>query len=159
MPHLHDKYVVVPADKAPNDIVFVRKSHYTDRLIKELGIGNSLGNPTYTPTTLTEVEILDKHMSVLCSFVISTTDEELDLPLLYWIPKLHKCPRLQTTLYCWVCQMLHETSFQYINLFYQPSKPDCDTSYSRSGVNQMWILKNSKDLIEYIQSKPLLFRQ
>jgi hypothetical protein len=61
------------------------ESHYTDRLIKELGIGNSLGNPTYTPTTLTEVEILDKHMSVLCSFVISTTDEELDLPLLYWI--------------------------------------------------------------------------
>jgi hypothetical protein len=69
-PHLHDKYVVVPPDKAPNDIVFVRKSHYTDRLIKELGIGNSLGNPTYTPTTLTEVEILDKHMSVLCSFVV-----------------------------------------------------------------------------------------
>jgi hypothetical protein len=65
----------------------------------------------------------------------------------YWIPKLHKCPRLQTTLYCWVCQMLHETSFQYINLFYQPSKPDCDTSYSRSGVNQMWILKNYKDML------------
>jgi len=29
----------------------------------------------------------------------------------------------------------------------------CDTSYSRSGVNQMWILKNSKDLLEYIQSR------
>ena len=31
----------------------------------------------------------------------------------------------------------------------------CDTSYSRSGVNQMWILKNSKDLLEYIQSRTL----
>ena len=29
----------------------------------------------------------------------------------------------------------------------------CDTSYSRGGVNQMWILKNSKDLLEYIQSR------
>ena len=28
----------------------------------------------------------------------------------------------------------------------------CDTSYSRGGVNQMWILKNSKDLLEHIQS-------
>ena len=31
----------------------------------------------------------------------------------------------------------------------------CDISYSRGGVNQMWILKNSKDLLEYIQSRPL----
>jgi hypothetical protein len=36
--------------------------------------------------------ILDNHRSVLCSFGISTKDEELDLPSLYWIPKLHKCP-------------------------------------------------------------------
>ena len=28
----------------------------------------------------------------------------------------------------------------------------CDTSYSKGGMNQMWILKNSKDLLEYIQS-------
>jgi hypothetical protein len=31
----------------------------------------------------------------------------------------------------------------------------CDTNYSRGGVNQMWILKNSKDLLECIQSRPL----
>ena len=28
----------------------------------------------------------------------------------------------------------------------------CETSYSRSWVNQMWILKNSKELLEYLQS-------
>jgi hypothetical protein len=44
----HDKYVIVSVDKAPNNIVFVCKSHYIDCLIKELGIDNSLGNPTYT---------------------------------------------------------------------------------------------------------------
>ena len=31
----------------------------------------------------------------------------------------------------------------------------CDTSYPRGGVNQMWILKNSKDMLEYIQSRSL----
>jgi hypothetical protein len=54
---LHDKYVIVSADKAPNNIVFVCKSHYIDCLIKELGIDNSIGNPIYTPTTLTKDEI------------------------------------------------------------------------------------------------------
>ena len=31
----------------------------------------------------------------------------------------------------------------------------CDTSYSMSGLNQMCILKKSKDLLEYIQSRSL----
>jgi hypothetical protein len=91
---LHDKYVIVSADKVPNNFVVVCKSHYIDCSIKELGIDNSLGNPTYTPTTHTKEEILDDHTSVLCFFGISTKDEELDLPSLYWIPKLHKCPIL-----------------------------------------------------------------
>ena len=62
---LHDKYVIVSADKAPNNIVFVCKSHYINCLIKELDIDNSLGKPTYTPTTLTKEEIVDNHRSVL----------------------------------------------------------------------------------------------
>ena len=42
---LHDKYVIVSADKAHSNIVCVCKSHYVDCLIIELGIDNSLGNP------------------------------------------------------------------------------------------------------------------
>jgi hypothetical protein len=65
---LHGKYVIVSADKAPNNIVCVCKSHYVDCLIKELCIDNSLGNPTYTPTTLTTEEILDNHSYVPLEF-------------------------------------------------------------------------------------------
>ena len=43
---LNDKYVIVSAEKAPNNIVCVCKSHFIDCLIKELGIDNSLGNTT-----------------------------------------------------------------------------------------------------------------
>jgi hypothetical protein len=57
-------------DKAPNNIVFVCKSHYIDCLITELGIDTSVGNPTYTPTTHTKEDILDNHRSVLYSFGI-----------------------------------------------------------------------------------------
>ena len=66
---------------------------------------------------------------------------------------------LHTPLYCWVYQMLHEDSFQIINMY----SISCQTrasellwpSYSRGEVNQMWILKNSKDMLEYIQSRSL----
>jgi hypothetical protein len=84
-------------------------------LLKELGIEISLGNHTYTPTTLTKEEILDNHRSVLCSFGISSKDEELDLLPLYWIPKLKNI--LLNRLYCCGCRMLHETSFQIIIMY------------------------------------------
>jgi hypothetical protein len=77
---LHDKYVIDFVALTPNNIVFVCKSHYIDCLINELGIDNSLGNPTYS---LTKEKILNNHRSVLCSFGISTKDAELDLKLLY----------------------------------------------------------------------------
>lgn len=76
---LHDKYVVVPADKTLTILFFVRKLYYVDCLIKEFGIDNSLGNSTYTPTTLTEADILANHGSGLCSFGISTKEEEVDI--------------------------------------------------------------------------------
>jgi hypothetical protein len=155
---LHDKYVIVFADKAPNNIVFVCKSHYIDCLIKELSIDSSLGNPTYTPTTLTKEEILDNRRSVLCSFGISTKDEELDLPSLYWIPKLHKCPFKQRYIAGSAkCSMkpLSKLLTCILSAVKTGLQSYCDTSYSRGGVNQMWILKNLKDLLEYIQSRSL----
>jgi len=100
---------------------------YIDCLIKELGIDTLVGNPTCTPTTLIKEEILDNHRSVLYSFGFSTKDVE---PL----SKLLTCILLAI-----------KTGLQSY----------CDTSYSRGGVNQVWILKNSTDLLEYIQSRSL----
>ena len=134
---LHDTYVIVSADKAPNNSV-VCKSHYIDCLIKELGIDNSLGNPTYTQTTLTKEEILDNHRSVLCSFGISTKDEELDLPSLYWIPKLHKCHFKQRY---FAGSAKHSTKplSKLLTCILSAVKTGlqsyCDTSYSSGGVN------------------------
>ena len=56
------------------------KSQYIECLIKELGIYNSLYHSTYTLINTARKGILDNHRSVLCSFNISTKDEELDLP-------------------------------------------------------------------------------
>ena len=144
----HDKYVIVSADKVPNNIVFACKSHYIDCLIKELGIDNSFGNLTNTPTTLAKGEILDNHRSVICSFGISTKDEELDILLLYWIPKLHKCPFKQRYIAGSV-----KCSTKSLSQLLTRSLSTIKTrllGYSKGGVNQMLILKNSKDRVHAI---------
>ena len=90
---LHDKYVIVPADKASNNIVFVCKSNYYECLIKELGIyTNTSGNTTYKPTSFDKDEIRANHTSFMTSLNIPSGKESEDLPYLYWIPRLHKTP-------------------------------------------------------------------
>jgi hypothetical protein len=90
---LHDKYVIVPADKASNNIVFVCKSYYFECPIKELGIhSNTSSNTTYKPTSFDKDEILANHRSFMTSLNIPYGKESEDLPYLYWMPKLHKTP-------------------------------------------------------------------
>jgi len=72
---LHSKYVVVPANNASNNIVFVCKTYYIDCLLKQLGINNNTGNSTYTPTSLSKDEILSSHKSVISSFGLSIKDD------------------------------------------------------------------------------------
>ena len=46
-----NKYVFVPADKAPNNIIIICKRYYIETLIKELGLNNCstpTGDSTYT---------------------------------------------------------------------------------------------------------------
>ena len=69
---------------------FVCKRHYVSILSEELGLNLLPGNRTYNLTAFSASEVLDNHKSVLTSFGIETSDDELDLPYIYWIPKMHK---------------------------------------------------------------------
>jgi len=80
---LHNKYVVVLTDKASNNIVFVCKTYYIDCLVKEFGIDNNTGRPTYTPTSLSKEDILSDHKSVISSMGLSIVDDYVDLPSLH----------------------------------------------------------------------------
>ena len=157
---LHDKYVVVPADKASNNIVFVCKKYYIECLIKELGLNNSTCNPTYTRSTLTKEEILENHKSVLLSFGINTKTHDESLPSLYWIPKLHKNPYKERYIAgsskC-STKPLSKILTSILTTVKESLQKYCDEVYSTTGVNQMWILKNSKDLLQTLQSQSLKF--
>jgi hypothetical protein len=64
---LHDKYVIVSADKASNNIVFVCKSYYFECRIKELGINNNTSsNTTYKATSFDKDEILAVNRQFFC---------------------------------------------------------------------------------------------
>ena len=70
---LHDQFVIVPADKAPNNVVFICNAFYYSCLLKELD-NSDRGNAssTYQRTNLSKSEIFINHRSVLSSFGVNT---------------------------------------------------------------------------------------
>ena len=144
---LHRDFVVVPADKAANNVVIVCKAFYYECLVKELGIGEIHNNSTYQRTTLTKEEIVRNHQSVLETFNIHLKDDDLNLPSLYWTPKLHKSPYKQRFIAgsskC-STKPLSKILTLILTTIKEGLQTYCDKVYSTSGVNQMWILRNSK---------------
>ena len=153
---LHENFVLVPADKASNNIVFVCKSYYYHCLLNELGFTSTSGNPTYTLSNFTKDEILRNHLSVLNTFNIPKNQDQFELPYLYWIPKLHKNPYKQRYIAgsskC-STKPLSLLLTKLLTAIKESLQRYCSTTYSRSGVNQMWILKNSKELLDNLKSR------
>ena len=90
---LHANYVLVPADKAANNVIIVCKKYYIDTLVQELEINNvNINNPTYIPIDDSFETIVKSHSQFITSVGLEMSEEDKILPYLYWTPKLHKSP-------------------------------------------------------------------
>ena len=78
---LHDDFVLVPADKAANNVIVVCKKYHIETLIK---------NWASTPPTDSFDEILKSHCKFIESVGLQMFEEDKNLLYLYWTPKLHK---------------------------------------------------------------------
>ena len=145
---IHEKFVVVPADKASNNNVFVFKTHYITCLMEELGMSTMTGNTTYNHTAMSTDEILQNHHSVMLTFGIFLPEEDIDLlnctgflnftriRISRYMAGSAKCST----------KPLSQILTRILTAVKEGLQTYCDTAYAKSGVNQMWILKNSKEL-------------
>ena len=84
----HRKYVLVPADKAANNVVVVCRLHYINTLKQELE-----STRAYQETDADEMSVVNAHLNGLpVKFSVCVNEGQDKLPTMYWLPKLHKRP-------------------------------------------------------------------
>jgi hypothetical protein len=88
---LHKKFVLVPIDKAANNIAVICKKHYVEVILKEIGLS---GNPTdtYKESTKDKEEIIFENLQYLDRLKLKSEEKDKELPVMYWTPKMHKNP-------------------------------------------------------------------
>ena len=120
---------------------------------------NENANSTYQRTNLTKGVILDNHRSVLSSFGVHIKDVDIDLPSLYWIPKLHKDPYKQRFIAgssnC-STKPLSKILTSFLTTVKDGLKKYCDVIYSHNGILSNVGFKNSKERLDNLQSRYLL---
>ena len=149
---LHNKYVFVPADKAPNNTIIISKRYYIETLIKELGLDNCstpTGNSTYTSCQMSSEDIVNTHDTLIKSLGIELSDNDKRLPYLYWTPKLHKSPihRFIAGSSKFTTKQLSSLLTKILTVIKTGLEKYCSIKTSHTGVNNMWILKNSTNLL------------
>ena len=167
---LHANYVLVLADKVVNNVIIVCKKYYIDTLVNKLGKNNvNISNSTYIPTDDSSETIAKSHNQLITSVGLEMSEDDQNLPYLYWTPKLHKSPYKHrfiagsskcTTkdLSCLLTKVLSTIKDGFVRY--------CNTKTSHNCVNNMWILKNSTSLlsshhlmsVQLHQSRHLIFQ-
>ena len=83
----HMNYVLVPADKAANNVVVDCRLYYINTLKRELVDTNAYK----LQSSLSERVIIDGHgCYTALHFGVKVKDNQDKVPALYWLPKLHK---------------------------------------------------------------------
>ena len=153
---LHNKYVFVPADKASNNIIIICERYYIETLSKELGLHNCstpTGNSTYTSCQMSSEDIVNTHDTFMKSLGIELSDDDKRLPYLYWTPKLHKSPvkhRFIAGSSKCTTKQLSSLLTKILTVIETGLEKYCSIKTSHTEVNNMWILKNSTNLLSFL---------
>ena len=132
---------------------YAKRYYHIETLIKELGLDNCstpTGNSTYTSCQMSSEEIVNTHNTFMKSLGIELSEEDKRLPYIYWTPKMHKSPvkhRFIAGSSKCTTKQLSNLLTKMLTVIKTGLEKYCSIKTSRTGVNNMWILKNSINLL------------
>ena len=148
----HRKYVLVPADKAANNVVVVCRLHYVNTLKQELD-----GTMAYLETDTDEVSVVNAHLNDLpVKFSVCVNEGQDKLPTMYWLPKLHKRPYkarfIANSSSCTTTE-LSKLLTSCLTAIKSHVIRYCETVYETSKKNWFWSINNSGEVLSKLKCR------
>ena len=149
---LHRHYVVVPADKAANNVIIVCKHFYLSSIVKEL-LNNS--DKTFEHISTLSTTIIQSLITQLKNnFCLETPEAYELLSSLYWSAKMHKDPpaaRFITASHRCVLKELSTLLTRVLKTLIGPLKGLCASFRNSTNVSPWWVIDNSTAVLKCIK--------
>ena len=127
----HRKYVLVPEDKAANNVVVVCRLHYIHTLKQELN-----GTKAYEETSIDKSVVYSHSNEIPNKFAVDVKERQDRLPTMYLLPKFHKRPHKATFIAnsssCTTTE-LSKLLTSCLTAIKAKVMKYCETAYERSG--------------------------
>ena len=151
--NLHSKFVLVPIDKAANNVCIICKKFYIEVILKEIGILGP-GNPTYHISDSSKDEIIQNNTNFTRKLKLNPTEKDYNLPCMYWIPKKHKTPTgkrfIIASKHCSTKQISSTVSLVFKKIYKQVENFHKNAKFL-SNYNKFWVLQNCNPVLETLK--------
>ena len=148
---LKHKFVITVTDKAQNNILFTCKPFYIAKVREEL---DSPGQRTYQRDNISLEDIHRRVSGFSASKNIRVPDNMKEIPLIYWVPKMHKNPVgsrfIAGSKICSI-KPLSQYFSKALKLILHHMKLYSRTVLERANINYYWIVDNSLDFMDKIK--------
>ena len=142
--------MIVPIDKAANNVAFICKRFYVEVILQEIGIIGR-GNVTYEKIDRDRMNIVDENVAYSKRLGFTVSDKDLDLPGIYWIPKKHKHPTgkrfIIASKHC-STKLISKSISLVFKLIYRQIENFHTKSKFLSNYNKFWVLQNCDPVLE-----------
>ena len=147
---LQKQFVLVPIDKAANNIAFVCKSFYIKRILDEVGVSD-LPSSTYKFCNKDVQKVIYDNVQVCERFGLKVEEGFEKLPIIYWMPKMHKNPSgarfIVASSKCSTKPLSKTVSYIFKLIFEQVQNFHLKSKFY-ANINYFWVVKNSFPVIE-----------
>ena len=143
-------FVLVPADKAKNNVLIVCKQYYLDVVTREFCNVDSIGPRTYNEYNGNVEKLVEEHIDYMAANNIRVPSDMAQLPQLYWLPKMHKQPigsRFIATSNSCTTKPLSKLLTTCLQLILQHYKEYKNGIIRNTGANSFWIIDNSTQVL------------
>ena len=150
---LQSKFVIVPIDKASGNLALICKKFYVEEILREIGkLGNE--SETYVDAEIGADNIIENNCLYADHLKLQVNDKNKTLPIMYWMPKMHKTPVgkrfIIASKFC-STKPLSKAMSKIFNLFYNQIERFHGNAKFLSGYNKFWVLKNAEPVTEILK--------
>ena len=154
----HKRFVVVPIDKASNNVAIICKKFYVSKLLDEVGLLNNLSS-TYEHSQDNRNTPIINNLLLCEKYGLEVSETNKTLPLMYWMPKMHYSPSrarfIVASSNCSSKPLSRVVSMVFKLIFHQVQSFHRKSTFYKN-YNRFWVIENSKPIIEklnHINSK------
>ena len=151
---LHQKYVLVPIDKAANNVAVICKKYYVEVILREIGVLGGKSS-TYSISKRCKAEIIDDNITFNKSLNLKNDEKDNTLPSMYWLPKLHKNPIksrfIIASKFC-STKPLSQAVSKIFGFIYKQVESFHTKAKFLSNYNKFWVLQNVDPILEKLKT-------